>query len=120
MNTLFLRVVCLGLSARSMCNEKPRPFCVTGALYTCRPDLVGFVSSQPLVVIELKKPLVPARVAFDKRGGLIRAVQSDQPLRYSRWSRLLAGFEFKILPLSVSYSTGHELVGDEERFLVAA
>ncbi len=68
MNTLFLPVFCLGLSARSMCNEKPRPFCVTGALHTCRPDSVGFVNSLPLVVIELKKPLVPARAAFDERG----------------------------------------------------
>jgi type I restriction enzyme R subunit len=31
-------------------------FSVTGALYTCRPDLVGFVNGPPLVVIELKKP----------------------------------------------------------------
>jgi type I restriction enzyme R subunit len=40
-------------------------FSVTGALYTCRPDLVGFVNGLPLVVIELKKPGVPARAAFD-------------------------------------------------------
>lgn len=39
-------------------------FSVTGALYTCRPDLVGFVNGLPLVVIELKKPGVPARAAF--------------------------------------------------------
>ncbi|MEO8224319.1 MAG: type I restriction endonuclease, partial [Gammaproteobacteria bacterium] len=38
---------------------------VTGPLYTCRPDLVGFVNGLPLVVIELKKPGVPARAAFD-------------------------------------------------------
>ena len=41
-------------------------FSVTGALYTCRPDLVGFVNGLPLVVIELKKPGVPARDAFDE------------------------------------------------------
>jgi type I restriction enzyme R subunit len=41
-------------------------FSVTGVLYTCRPDLVGFVNGLPLVVIELKKPGVPARVAFDE------------------------------------------------------
>ena len=40
-------------------------FSVTGTLYTCRPDLVGFVNGLPLVVIELKKPGVPARAAFD-------------------------------------------------------
>ena len=41
-------------------------FSVTGALYTCRPDLVGFVNGLPFVVIELKKPGVPARAAFDE------------------------------------------------------
>ncbi|MEI6198047.1 MAG: type I restriction endonuclease, partial [Verrucomicrobiota bacterium] len=41
-------------------------FSVTGALYTCRPDLVGFVNGLPLVVIELKKPGVPARAAFEE------------------------------------------------------
>jgi type I restriction enzyme R subunit len=41
-------------------------FNVTGALYTCRPDLVCFVNGLPLVVIELKKPGVPARAAFDE------------------------------------------------------
>ena len=41
-------------------------FSVTGVLYTCRPDLVGFVNGLPLVVIELKKPGVPARTAFDE------------------------------------------------------
>jgi len=39
-------------------------FSVVGSLYTCRPDLVGFVNGLPLVVIELKKPGVPARAAF--------------------------------------------------------
>jgi hypothetical protein len=41
-------------------------FSATGALYTCRPDLVGFVNPDRsgLVVIELKKPGVPARAAF--------------------------------------------------------
>ena len=41
-------------------------FSVAGVLYTCRPDLVGFVNGLPLVVIELKKPGVPARAAFDE------------------------------------------------------
>jgi len=38
---------------------------VVGSLYTCRPDLVGFVNGLPWVVIELKKPSVPARAAFE-------------------------------------------------------
>ena len=39
---------------------------ITGDLYTCRPDLIGFVNGLPLVVIELKKPGVPARLAFEE------------------------------------------------------
>ena len=38
---------------------------VTGALYTVCPDLIGFVNGLPLVVVELKKPGVPAKQAFD-------------------------------------------------------
>jgi type I restriction enzyme R subunit len=41
-------------------------FSVVGSLYLCRPDLVGFVNGLPWVVIELKKPGVPARAAFDE------------------------------------------------------
>lgn len=41
-------------------------FSVVGSLYTCRPDLVGFVNGLPWIVIELKKPGVPARAAFDE------------------------------------------------------
>ena len=41
-------------------------FSVTGALYTCRPDLVGFINGLPWVVIEFKKVGVPARAAFDE------------------------------------------------------
>jgi type I restriction enzyme R subunit len=40
-------------------------FSVTGPLYTCRLDLVGFVNGLPFVVVELKKPGVSARHAFD-------------------------------------------------------
>ncbi len=39
---------------------------MVGSLYTCRPDLVGFVNGLPWVVIELKKPGVPVRAAFDE------------------------------------------------------
>jgi type I restriction enzyme R subunit len=41
-------------------------FRVAGALYTFRSNLFGFVNGLPLVVIELKKPGVPARAAFDE------------------------------------------------------
>jgi len=39
---------------------------VVGPLYTSRPDLIGFVNGLPWVVIEFKKPGVPARQAFDE------------------------------------------------------
>jgi type I restriction enzyme R subunit len=39
---------------------------VTGDLYTCRPDLIGFVNGLPWVVIEFKKPGVAVRAAFDE------------------------------------------------------
>jgi type I restriction enzyme R subunit len=39
---------------------------IVGSLYTCRPDLVGFVNGLPWVVVELKKPGVAARAAFDE------------------------------------------------------
>lgn len=51
-------------------------FSVTGALYTRRPDLVGFVNGLPLVVIELKKPSVAARNAFDDN---LTCYKSDIP-----------------------------------------
>ena len=34
-------------------------FTATGPLYTCRPDLVGFVNGLPLEVVELKQPGAP-------------------------------------------------------------
>ncbi|MEZ4790899.1 MAG: type I restriction endonuclease subunit R [Flavobacteriales bacterium] len=37
---------------------------VSGILYNCIPDLVGFVNGLPWVTIELKKPGVPAQRAF--------------------------------------------------------
>ncbi len=49
---------------------------ITGPLYTRRPDLVGFVNGLPLVVIELKKPGVPAQQAFDDN---LTCYKSDIP-----------------------------------------
>jgi type I restriction enzyme, R subunit len=39
---------------------------ITGPLYTCRPDLIGFVNGLPLVAMEFKKPGVPARAALEE------------------------------------------------------
>jgi type I restriction enzyme R subunit len=54
-------------------------FSVTGALYTCRPDLVAFVNGLPLVVIELKQPGVPARAAFDENLTSYKHAQNGIP-----------------------------------------
>lgn len=51
----------------------------TGQLYTCRPDLVGFVNGLPWVVIELKKPGVPARQAFEENLTSYKHAQNGVP-----------------------------------------
>jgi type I restriction enzyme, R subunit len=43
-----------------------RQMTLTGPLYRCRPDLIGFVNGLPLVLIEFKKPGVPARSALEE------------------------------------------------------
>jgi len=44
----------LGASGEQLfpAGQPVQEFSVTGALYTCRPDLVGFVNGLPRVVIE--------------------------------------------------------------------
>jgi type I restriction enzyme R subunit len=58
-------------------------FSVTGSLYTCRPDLVGFVNGLPLVVIELKQPGVPAREAFDENITSYKHSQNGVPALFA-------------------------------------
>ena len=52
---------------------------IVGQLYTCRPDLIGFVNGLPWVVIELKKPGVPARQAFDGNLHQLQACAERRP-----------------------------------------
>jgi len=52
---------------------------VTGQLYTCRPDLIAFVNGLPWVVIELKKPGVPARQGFDENLTSYKHAQNGIP-----------------------------------------
>src|SRR5438105_4698678 len=59
---------------------------VTGQLYTCRPDLVGFVNGLPWVVIELKKPGVAARQAFEENLTSYMHPQNGMPQLF--WSNL--------------------------------
>jgi len=52
---------------------------IVGQLYTCRPDLIGFVNGLPWLVIELKKPSVPARQAFDSNLTSYKHAQNGVP-----------------------------------------
>jgi len=52
---------------------------ISGPLYTRRPDLVGFVNGLPLLNVELKKPGVSARRAFDDN---IATHKTDIPQLY--------------------------------------
>jgi type I restriction enzyme R subunit len=60
---------------------------IVGQLYTCRPDLIGFVNGMPWVVIELKKPGVPARQAFDGNLTSYKHAQNGVPALF--WSNAL-------------------------------
>ena len=63
----LLRVCSLVAPCHPAFSPKTDPLAVFNqTLNPCRPDLVGFVNGLPLVVIELKKPGVPARAAFDE------------------------------------------------------
>ena len=60
---------------------------IVGQLYTCRPDLIGFVNGMPWVVIELKKPGVPAKQAFDGNLTSYKHAQNGVPALF--WSNAL-------------------------------
>lgn len=51
-------------------------FTVVGPMYERRPDLVGFINGLPLIVVELKKPGVPAAQAFNDN---LTCYKSDIP-----------------------------------------
>ena len=63
---------------------------ITGPLYTCRPDLIGFVNGLPFVVIEFKKPSVPARVAFDDNLTSYKHPQNGIPALFAYNAFLIA------------------------------
>jgi type I restriction enzyme R subunit len=63
---------------------------VTGQLYTCRPDLIGFVNGLPWVVIELKKPGVAARQGFDDNLTSFKHPQNGVPQLFCYSAFLLA------------------------------
>ena len=63
---------------------------VTGTLYTCRPDLIGFVNGLPWVVIELKKPGVSARQGFDENLTSYKHPQNGIPAIFTYNTFLIA------------------------------
>ncbi len=81
---------------------------VTGPLYTCRPDLIGFVNGLPLVVIELKKPGVPARQAFDENLTSYKHPQNGIPALF--W------FNALLIASNGTESRVGSLTADWERF----
>ena len=80
-------------------------FSVVGSLYTCRPDLVGFVNGLPWVVVELKKPGVPARAAFD-----------ENLTHYKQQVPQLLGFNALLIASNGTESRVGSLTADWERF----
>lgn len=63
---------------------------IVGQLYTCRPDLIGFVNGLPWVVIELKKPGVPAKQAFDGNLTSYKHAQNGVPALFCSNALLIA------------------------------
>ena len=63
---------------------------IRGPLYTCIPDVVLFVNGLPWVVIELKKPGVPARQGFDENLTSYRHPQNGVPALFAFNALLVA------------------------------
>ena len=81
---------------------------IVGQLYTCRPDLIGFVNGLPWVVIELKKPGVPAKRAFDGNLTSYKHAQNGIPALF--WSNAL------LIASNGTDSRVGSLTADWERF----
>jgi type I restriction enzyme, R subunit len=81
---------------------------ITGALYTCRPDVVGFVNGLPWLVIEFKKPGVPARQAFDDNLSSYKHALNGVPPLF--WSNAL------LIASNGTESRVGSLTADWERF----
>jgi type I restriction enzyme R subunit len=81
---------------------------IVGQLYTCRPDLIGFVNGLPWVVIELKKPGVPAKQAFEGNLTSYKHAQNGVPALF--WSNAL------LIASNGTDSRVGSLTADWERF----
>ena len=67
-----------------------RQLAVQGPLYRCIPDLVLFVNGLPLVVIEFKRPGVPARQGFDDNLTSYKHPQNGTPHLFAYNALLIA------------------------------
>ncbi len=82
-----------------------RQLTIRGPLYTRRPDIVAFVNGLPLVVLEFKKPGVPARRAFDDN---LTSYKADLPA--------LAAMNALLIASNGTDSRVGSLTADWERF----
>jgi type I restriction enzyme R subunit len=67
-----------------------RQFAIQGPLYKCIPDVVLFVNGLPLVVIEFKRPGVPARQGFDDNLTSYKHAQNGAPQLFAYNALLIA------------------------------
>src|SRR5262249_9184679 len=76
-----------------------------GPLYTCIPDAVLFVNGLPWVVIELKRPGVPVRQAFDENLTSYQHPQNGVPQLFAYNALLIAsnGTESKVGSLTADW-----------------
>ena len=76
-----------------------------GPLYTCIPDVVLFVNGLPLVVIELKRPGVPVRQAFDENLTSYKHAQNGVPQLFAFNALLIAsnGTDAKVGSLTADW-----------------
>ncbi len=81
---------------------------IQGPMYSCIPDLIGFVNGLPIVVMEFKKPGVDDRVAFD-----------DNLTSYKHYKNGVPGlFAFNAMLITSNGTESHvgSLTADWERF----
>ncbi len=67
-----------------------RQLALQGPLYKCIPDIVLFVNGLPWVVIELKKPSVPARQGFDENLTSYKHPQNGVPQLFAYNALMIA------------------------------
>ncbi len=78
---------------------------VKGPLYTCIPDVVLFVNGLPWAVLELKRPGVPMRQAFDENLTSYKHPQNGAPQLFAFNALLIAsnGTEAKVGSLTADW-----------------